>query len=394
MDSSSSLLWHGPAWFAGRSLPGSAGPIPGLSADVDLIAAFEAATQPPSTLPCVVLVDVNMVNALNDPQMFWNWLTKNIAALKTDVPVLLLCAPGTILPQRPRADAVLDSAIPDYTLFDIICDVQRALMRSEEARLRRLSFGRIPGYGTAAHYKGASGVLVIGMGGRFLQVQQASQRKVEVIGAFSQQMGEDYLAQRAFDAVILDSPFDETLENLHKLRMDARFASLPAIAITEIEADVPTLYRAGATDVLKLPLSNADLPLRLAAAIRSGKRRRLADKTLAESHKWLAQQLTTGGVSQDYYARYLKQAGAALKLRGLEIWEMKLMPENFSKANASTLLASNLYGTVLSIAAATSREEDLVCFVHDVGPIAVLKSERGKENLQARINAILGHTLL
>ena len=73
---------------------------------------------------------------------------------------------------------------------------------------------------------------------------------------------------------------------------------------------------------------------------------------------------------------------------------MNLLPENFSAPDMSTMLAPDLYGTVLSIADATSREEDLVCFVPDRGPVAVLNSERGKARLQARINAILGRTLL
>jgi hypothetical protein len=146
--------------------------------------------------------------------------------------------------------------------------------------------------------------------------------------------------------------------------------------------------------VLRLPLDSENLALRLAAAIRAGKRRRLADKILAESHKWLTRELNTGGVSQNHYDRYLSTIGPALAKRGLEIWEMNLLPENFSTPDMSTMLAPDLYGTLLSIADATSREEDLVCFVHDRGPVAVLKSERGKSRLQARINAILGRTVL
>ncbi|MEP0232470.1 hypothetical protein [Roseibium sp.] len=394
MDSETSLLWHGPTWFAGRRLPGSAGPIPGLTSDIDLITAWRTQRVFPDTLPSVILLDTEAFDQLDQRAEFNAWLSAAIQDLRTDVPILLLCKADDDLADHVRATAIVDREVPDDILFATACDLQRALMRSEEARIRRMSFGRVPGYGSAPHHKGTSGLLIVGMGGRFLQVQQASQRNVEIVGAFDQQMGEEYLAQRAFDAVILDDTFDENLENLRRIRMDARFAALPVLAVAEQASDVPTLFRAGASDVLRLPLQEANLSMRLATAIRFGKRRRLADKVLAESHKWLTGHLNTGGVPQAFYSRYSDKAGAALAERGLQIWEMKLLPENFNTPDEATLLASDLYGTVLSIADATSREEDLVCFVHDIGPIAVLKSERGKARLQARINAILGHTRL
>ncbi|WP_209008297.1 hypothetical protein [Roseibium polysiphoniae] len=394
MDTETSLLWHGPTWFAGRRLPGSAGPIPGLTSDIDLITTWRTEALLPDMLPSVILLDTEALDRLDKRADFTAWLAVAIEELRTDVPILLLCKAGDDLSGLVRPTAIVDREIPDDTLFATACDLQRSLMRSEEARIRRMSFGRVPGYGSAPHHKGTSGLLIVGMGGRLLQVQQASQRNVEIVGAFDQQMGEDYLAQRAFDAVILDDTFDENLENLRRIRMDARFAALPVLAVAEQASDIPTLFRAGASDVLRLPLQETNLSIRLSTAIRFGKRRRLADKVLAESHKWLREQLNTGGVPQVFYARYSERAGAALAKRGLEIWEMKLLPENFSTPDDATLLAPDLYGTVLSIADATSREEDLVCFVHDVGPIAVLKSERGKARLQARINAILGHTRL
>ena len=83
-----------------------------------------------------------------------------------------------------------------------------------------------------------------------------------------------------------------------------------------------------------------------------------------------------------------------MKKRGLEIWQMKLLPENFNFPADSAMLAEDLYSTVLAIADATSREEDLVCVVRDAGPVAVLKSERGMARLRSRINAILSHTVL
>ncbi|WP_417668533.1 hypothetical protein [Roseibium sp.] len=375
-------------------MPGAGPAIPGLANDVDLVEAFGNDVALPDALPSVVLIDLDQISLAAPDPGFWGWLSDKIESLPSDVPLIMLAGPDAEIPEKPRAHAIVDPRIPDECLFNLVCDTQRALMRSEEARIRRMSFGRVPGYGVARHHQGSSGLLVIGIGGRFLELQQAHERNVSLVGAFDQNMGELFLAQRGFDAVILDAALDATLENLRQIRMDSRYASLPVLAVVENPADIPTYFKAGASDVLVVPLKTTNLKRRLATAIRSGKRRRLADKTLAESHKWLTEQLSKGGVSQDYYSRYLDKARAALDKRGLDIWEMKLLPENLNAPDMTTLLAPDINATVLSIADATSREEDLVCFVHDVGPIAVLKSERGKERLQARINAILGHTRL
>lgn len=393
MDQDNSLLWQGPVWFAGRPSPVSAGSIPGLPGDIDLLGSFSGADSLDDRLPSAVIVDTSSV-AQADRDRFFAWLDDQVTRLPTDVPIIFLSDPDDVLPGRPKANATINRAVPDDVLFDAICSHQRALMRFEEARIRRLVFGRIPGYGAAPHYKGTSGLLVVGLGGRFPDLQQASGRKVEVIGAFTRDMAENYLSQRAFDAVILDSTLDETLESLRLIRMDARFAALPVLVVTNNEDDTAMLFRAGANDVLTVPLEETNLRPRLATAIRHGKRRRLADKVLAESHRWLTQQLDKGGVSQCDYHRYLERAGDALAQRGLQLCEMKLLPENFFLPDQTVALAEDLYGTLLSVADATSREEDLVCVVNDIGPVAVLKSQRGKGRLQARIEAILGHTVL
>jgi len=393
MDKDNSLLWQGPVWFAGRKSPVSAGPIPGLSGDLDLLEVFAGKGRLNTLLPSAVLIDVPSVPDA-DRDAFFAWLDGSIAGLPADVPVIFLSGADDVLPGRPKAHATINRAVPDDVLFNAVCNHQRALMRFEEARIRRLVFGRVPGYGTAPHYRGTSGLLVAGLSGRFLDLQQAGGRKVEVVGALSRDMAETYLSQRAFDAVILDSTLDETLESLRLIRMDARFAALPVLVVTDRPEDTAMVFRAGANDVLTVPLDDANLRQRLATAIRHGKRRRLADKVLAESHRWLTQQLGSGGVTQADYARYLNRAGDALARRDLDLYEMKLLPENFFLPDQTVALAEDLYGTLLSVADATSREEDLVCVVNDIGPVAVLKSERGKSRLQARIEAILGHTAL
>ncbi|SHM63781.1 response regulator [Roseibium suaedae] len=393
MDSESSFLWQGPTWFLGCMPPVPTGGLPGLGADVDLLTAFAADEDISFPLPSSVLVDPEQIPA-DVRDKFLVWLANQLLALPSDVPVIYFSEGDCLVPDKPKSSAILNRSISETALFERICDLQRVLIRSEEARLRRLVFGRVPGYGAAPHISGRGGLLVIGFGGRFLDVMQARQKNVDVIGAFDQRMGEEYLSQRAFDAVILDGAFDDVLENLRCLRRDARFASIPVLAVTSFESDLPIFYDAGANDVLLAPLSQDMLRQRLAAAIRLGKRRRLADRVLAESRKWLMQQQQSGGLKRRDYDSYLQQAAKALSARGLMIWQISLLPDVPPSGDFTGMIAPDLCGTVLSIADATSREEDLVCFVRDLGPVAVLKSERGCERLKSRISAILGHTRL
>lgn len=393
MDSESSFLWQGPTWFLGRMPPVPTGGLPGLGADVDLLTAFAADEDISFPLPSSVLVDPEQIPA-DIKDTFLVWLVNQLLALPSDVPVIYFSEGDCLVPDKPKSSAILNRSISETALFERICDLQRVLIRSEEARIRRMVFGRVPGYGAAPHISGRGGLLVIGFGGRFLDVMQARQKNVDVIGAFDQRMGEEYLSQRAFDAVILDGAFDDVLENLRCLRRDARFASIPVLAVTSFESDLPIFYDAGANDVLLAPLSQDMLRQRLAAAIRLGKRRRLADRVLAESRKWLMQQQQSGGLKRRDYDSYLQQAAKALSARGLMIWQISLLPDVPPSGDFTGMIAPDLCGTVLSIADATSREEDLVCFVRDLGPVAVLKSERGCERLKSRISAILGHTRL
>lgn len=392
MDKDVTLHWQGPAWFAGRTMPGSIGMVPGLTADVDLLEAYQDGRKLPSAVPSAILVDTTCVTEMEGGEAFYIWLNQQIDQLECDIPLVYLCAAADTLPDRPRPHAVMDRQIPDDILFLAVSDLQRALLRSEEARIRRLTFGRIHGYTGSERHRGGSGLLVIGLGKRFLELTHAVSSKVQTIGAFDQTMGESYMAQRAFDAVILNGDYADTHEALRQFRLDPRHASLPVIAIASQKTDIIALFEAGATDVIFGNPTEANLRLRLATAIRSGKRRRLADRALAESHRWLAEHLNKGGIPQKLYQTYLERADQALSKRGLKVCELQLVPQEFDPLKLASANAANLYGTLLSVADATSREEDLICHVRDLGPMAVLKSERGKHRLQQRINAILAHT--
>ncbi|ADZ70659.1 hypothetical protein [Polymorphum gilvum] len=381
-DGDSALLWQGPLWRAGGVPSPTA--VPGWPQEVDAAAEDFAAGAGP--LPCAVVIDLTAYL----PDAGLARIGARIAGLAGEVPVVVLCAGDSPLAGLPRAHAIVEAAIPPDALFRMLCALQRAILRAEEARIRRIVFGRLPDYGSAPHHQGTSGLLVVGLGRRFADLDDARRRNVEIVGAFTADMAETYLSQRAFDAAILDTSADEAAYLIERILRDPRFARLPILAFCDAWDDIAGLFRAGANDVFHGAMTRETLAGRLAAAIRLGKRRRLADRLLAESRIWLLRKAAAGGISQSLYDAYLARARQAVVARGLDLAEMRLTTEAVEAAS----LAGDLAGTILSIADATSREEDLVCAVEGRGPVAVFKNEQAGHRLRARIDAILGRTAL
>jgi len=393
MDQDQSLLWHGPLWYAGFRPAEIGGAIPGVRDDQDLVAHARAGTRPPPDLPLAIVATPALLGPPEDSRRFFQWLDELISGLTCEVPLVLLVGAEDQVPDRPRAHAVINLGVSPHHLFEKVCRLQRSLIRSEEARLRRIVFGRQISTSSAQHHTGPSGLLVIGVGQRFLELQNTAEEKIDVIGAFDQRIAEDYLRQRAFDAVILDGDLADVLENLRQLRFDARFATLPVLVFSGNPSEAHALFEAGATDVLPKTVTSENLRARMRVLVRGGKRRRLADRILSESRKWLMHTLKHGGLSEHVYTTYLERARATLKVRGLSPCEIWLAPPAASPLPAQPDAAIEVHATVLSIAEATSREEDLVCVVENKGPVAVLKSDRGRDRLTARIKAILSHTV-
>lgn len=393
MDVETSLSWRGPYWYAGRRpRRSSTGDAP-EDLDVALLSMFERRSRLPMALPAAIVVDIAHLN--EDQRVdFFDWLLPQIRELSCEVPFYILTGSEDLIPEGLQATAIMDRIVPDEVLLMLICIHQRALLRSEEALLRRKIFGRIPGFGSAPHHSGSSSLLVVGLSGRFLEWQDASNEKVEVVGAFDGNMAVEFMSKRAFDAVVIDAPFDDAIDYMQQIRRDPRFAGLPVLAVCEREEDLVLLFRNGASDVLVGENRKETLARRLNSSIRFGKRRRLSDRILAESHVWLRQQGSRGGLRVEEYTHYLEACSDALALRGLDLWEMRLQPENFGIDVHSGEELEEINATLLSIADATSRDEDLVCLVRDFGPVAVLKNEAGIARLQKRINSILTHTVL
>ena len=276
---------------------------------------YERGSAPPMALPAAIVVDIADIDYLG-PEGFFGWLQDLIGHLPCEVPFYILTGSGEKVPAGIQPTAIIDRVVPDDILLMLICIHQRALLRSEEAQLRRRIFGRIPGFGSAPHHSGTSSLLVVGLSGRFLEWQDASEQKVEVVGAFDGNMAVEFMANRAFDAVVVDSPFDDAIDYMQQIRRDSRFAGLPVLAVCEHEEDSVELFRNGASDVLVGVNRKETLTRRLVCALRFGKRRRLSDRILAESHMWLRQQITEGGLGVDYYTKYLETCSNALAVRG------------------------------------------------------------------------------
>jgi CheY-like chemotaxis protein len=393
MDVETSLSWRGPYWYAGRRPRRSSNGDAPEDLDVSLLNMFERKSRIPMALPAAVVVDIASLDPAAHDE-FFDWLLPHVRGLDCEVPFYLLTGSDDLLPSGLQPTAILDRVVPDDILLMLICIHQRALLRSEEALLRRRVFGRIPGFGTAPHHSGTSSLMVVGLSGRFLEWQDASDQKVEVVGAFDGNLAVDFMTKRAFDAVVIDAPFDDAVDYMQQIRRDSRFAGLPVLAVCNREEDLVQLFRNGASDVLVGENRKETLAQRLNAAIRFGKRRRLADRILAESQMWLRQQVTQGGLGVGEYTTYLEACSNALAARGLDLWEMRLQPENFGIRLNTPDALDEVNATLLSIADATSRDEDLVCLVRELGPVAVLKNEQGTARLQKRINSILAHTVL
>ncbi|WP_297581049.1 hypothetical protein [Roseibium sp.] len=393
MDVETSLSWRGPYWYAGRRPKRSTSVDAPEDLDISLINMHQRGSVLPTALPAAIVVDVTAIQG-GDQTDFFDWLVPQVQNLACEVPFYVLTGSEDEVPSGLPATAIIDRVVPDDVLLMLICIHQRSLLRSEEAQLRRRIFGRIPGFGSAPHHSGSSSLMVVGLSGRFLEWQDASDQKAEVVGAFDGNMAVEFMSQRAFDAVVVDAPIEDAVDYMQQIRRDARFAGLPVLAVCEHEEDSLLLFRNGASDVLVGDNRKETLAQRLIAAIRFGKRRRLSDRILAESHVWLRQQDGKGGLDVEFYTNYLETCSDALAAKGLDLWEMRLQPENFGLEVSTPEDLNEVYTTLLSIAEATSRDEDLVCLVQGLGPVAVLKNEAGTTRLQKRIHSILAHTQL
>ncbi len=306
-----------------------------------------------------------------------------------EVPLLVITNGNARVPLDLKPSAVVSDAIPPDVLLPRIAGLRRLANRAEEARLRRGLFGPLPEYKTEFGPLKSAGLLVAGFGSHFGRTQALLDLPVEIVGGLSSEMTEDYLTERRFEVVLIDMPAWQACEEIERLRADPRYFNLPILAHSADEESAHLLYSAGATDVLLGDVSDKVLTGHIISAIRAGRRQRLTDAILTVSSQWLTRQDNEDYLSEKTYRSYLKLLEESTKRRGECVYELNLLEliERFTGNNPQAFAQHQTYwsGTVLSIAMAVCRDEDFVANVEGRGPVAVLRSKKGLEQLSNRV---------
>ncbi|WP_057466284.1 hypothetical protein [Pseudovibrio sp. POLY-S9] len=306
-----------------------------------------------------------------------------------EVPLLIITSDSAPVPLDLKPSATVSDAIPPDVLLPRIAGLRRLANRAEEARLRRGLFGPLPEYKIEFGPLKSAGLLVAGFGKHFGRTQALLDMPVEIVSGFSSDMTEDYLTARRFEAVLIDMPAWQACEEIERLRADPRYFNLPILAHSVDEESAHLLYSAGATDVLLGEVSDKALTGHIISALRAGRRQRLTDAILTVSSQWLARQDNDDFLSEQKYLNYLKLLEESTKRRGESIYELNLLEliERFTGSNPQAFAQHQMYwsGTVLSIAMAVCRDEDFVANIEGRGPVAVLRSKKGMEQLSNRV---------
>lgn len=306
-----------------------------------------------------------------------------------EVPLLIITSDSAPVPLDLKPSATVSDAIPPDVLLPRIAGLRRLANRAEEARLRRGLFGPLPEYKIEFGPLKSAGLLVAGFGKHFGRTQALLDMPVEIVSGFSSDMTEDYLTARRFEAVLIDMPAWQACEEIERLRADPRYFNLPILAHSIDEESAHLLYSAGATDVLLGEVSDKALTGHIINALRAGRRQRLTDAILTVSSQWLARQDNDDFLSEQKYLNYLKLLEESTKRRGESIYELNLLEliERFTGSNPQAFAQHQIYwsGTVLSIAMAVCRDEDFVANIEGRGPVAVLRSKKGMEQLSNRV---------
>ncbi|MDX5592858.1 DNA-binding response regulator [Pseudovibrio sp. SPO723] len=306
-----------------------------------------------------------------------------------EVPLVIITSGNAQVPLNMKASACFSDAIPPSVLIPRLAMVRRMALRSEEARLRRRLLGTQIASETFSDIDDKPTLLLAGMGGHFALVQSLTDRKAEVIATFTADMTLEFLGQRTFEALMLDGPLWESCDTISRLRADPRFYSLPTLAYASNREDAETLYAAGATDVLVGNMADPAVYGHLMSALRAGRRQRLSNGILTASSKLLSRGQSNGLLDEQIYLDYLEMLKDSTGRRGESVFELDLLDliGRFT-AHDDSLMSRNRdawTGTVLSIAMAVCRDEDFVANVENRGPIALLRTKKGMDQLSSRI---------
>ncbi len=275
-----------------------------------------------SQLPRSILL---VLSGHDEDQATVEELRRNLAQIAVEIPVVLLFE-GTSLthfrnaPLSIRPAAILGAGFPLSLVAGRLSDAARMALRMEEARRRRLVLGRaVQGPGPSGEAKVDAGLLIVGLGGRFAAIQAANKERTTIVGAFTPDMANTYLAEAWFRVVMIDCAPAEAEEQIRRIRSDPRYKTLPLIAATELAGDAPALYNAGASEVIVGEISEDMLAWHLAMAIRAGVRRGLANRTLSAYRDRFVTAAGGWRLDANTFKAYLFSSREAASIRGDEL---------------------------------------------------------------------------
>ncbi|WP_310619991.1 PleD family two-component system response regulator [Flexibacterium corallicola] len=348
-----------------------------------------------STLPVCIVLPILELNHF-DLQKMSSSIKKFRQIVQGEVPLLVITSGNAPVPLELRPTAAMSDAVSPDVLIPRIAGLKRLTNRSEEARVRRRLFGSLPDYRRAFFTSKLQRLLISGSGRSFVDLNKQRMLKLEVVKAHTPRLVECYLTQYHFDAVILDKPIWESVDELISIRSDPRYLNIPILAQADTPAEARALYNAGATDVFVGQLSSRTILSHLYSALRAGRRQRLIDTILTVSSKWLSRNNTQGIVSVDIYNSYLSLLEESTSRRGEAVFELELLDliGRFTGTDQEIMRKNQeaWSGTVLSIALAVCRDEDFVANVEGYGPVAVLRTKKGLDQLSNRIMVMVRTT--
>ncbi|WP_068089535.1 hypothetical protein [Polycladidibacter stylochi] len=304
-----------------------------------------------------------------------------------EIPFIIFASQNAIIPPDLKPHSVFCEPVPIQTLLDEVEHLQRFIIRAEEAKVRRKLFGPLLTERTTHDQSRA--ILLYGHHQKAQLIQNITGRKIIEFGN-----NEDLFAipaddKQKIDAVVIDCPEWSTVNIIPQIPNIFRTQRLPIIAICHDIDETERLYSSGASAVLFKGTTTSAFRSHLNVILRSQRRSRISDAMLQRSSQWLSRSDNSGVVSKRVFDLYMNGLKRSTKRRGETINQLNLLEliERFTNCKLSQLTnnGDHLTGTVLSIAMAVCRDEDFVANVEGYGPVAVLRSKQGLDELSSRI---------
>ncbi len=362
-----------------------------VSRSVDFKAAVLARRTPPSVF-LIYLQD----NADPEQRAMLEVVQTFRHAFGVDVPVVIRLGAQATMPRGFNASVILGDGIPRLELCKRLAMALRMALRTEEARLRRRVFGFHATDKKRRLGAKSGGLLVIGLGGQFAGFRRACPAHVDIVGALTTDMADEFMQKRNFEAVMIDSPPAQAANEIIRIRSDPRYITLPILATGAEHDEIADLYLAGATDVLSPGLSILEISTRLSCVLGIGRRRRIADKLLSASRARLAAISRSDGLEKSLFQSYHDNLKDACERRGQVLVELNLneiaLEWRAEKALHAVANDKDLIAMLFSIAHTASRDEDMVVNVQKLGLVALLRGSEAAPRLRARILSILRNT--